>query len=108
MPPLRIGPRHVGEKRALRPGLRMEKHRHMAGKRRRAVVGDEGREAVALNERGDFAGVLHSESGWNIHNSLYRKSPAASLPRLAIMTWVWAARAWTRPKFRRPPATSEP
>src|SRR5580692_5773581 len=100
MPPLRIGARHVGEQRTATPNIRTKKHWKMAGKRSAAVMRDERREAVTLNERRQLGGVLDSESGRNIHSSVYRSCSAASLRRRTIMTWVWAARGWRRPKCR--------
>jgi hypothetical protein len=57
----------VGNERAVTADIGTEKHRKMAGERSSAVMGDESGEALSLNKRSEFAGVLNSESGWNIH-----------------------------------------
>jgi hypothetical protein len=69
MRPLRVGACHVGNECTVTSNTRTEKYRKMAGKWSVAVVGDERREAVALDKRCELAGVLNSESGRNIHSN---------------------------------------
>ena len=68
--PLRVGPRHMGNQRAMAPTIRTVEHRQMAGKRRGPIVSDERGEAVELDKRRELAGVLNSKSGRNIHRKI--------------------------------------
>ena len=70
MLPLRVGASHVGNERAVPACIGTEKHRKMAGKRSGTVVSDQRGETVLLDKSSEFAGVLDTEGGWNIHRGV--------------------------------------
>ena len=82
VPPLRVGPRHVADQGAVRPGCSFEEERQMRGERQTVDLRHEQAEAVLLDEVVQLGQIGFSEGGGDVHREIL--GSGAALRRCAL------------------------
>ena len=92
VPPLRVGPGHVPEQVAVRPGVGVEQQRQVAGDQASLAVRGQDGEAVPPHELVQLGRVGLGEGGGDVHA---RFSGNAVGPRAQKLTPLDPSRPWT-------------